>query len=67
MLRLLDILVAFLVIGASGCQTIRKPVSETDVDQALIVRPTPSTPPPETAPSEPRPGFEQEPPKSQNP
>lgn len=67
MRRALYFLIALFACSTSGCQTLGKPISETDVDQALIVHPPPSTPPPEASSGEPRPGFEQESPKSQTP
>ena len=55
------------VLSVVGCQMLRHPVTETNVDQELTTQPAPTTPPPEVSHEEPRAGFEQEPPKSQQP
>ena len=60
-------LILGIVLGACGCQTLAKPASETQVDQELIAKPAPNIPQQEPVQHEPRPGFEQEPQKSQSP
>lgn len=54
------------LLGVVGCQMLRHPVTETAVDQELTT-PSPTTTPPEASREEPRPGFEQESPKAQQP
>jgi hypothetical protein len=49
-----------LMIAASGCMRLTRPVGETIVDRELS-QPTPSVLPADTAQPETRPGFEQEP------
>jgi hypothetical protein len=56
-----------LTMTASGCMRLQRPPGETIVDQELTINPAPSVTPPETVQPEPRPGFEQEPPKSDSP
>ena len=56
-----------LLLSACGCRTMHRPASETSVDQQLNTSPAPSEPLPNATANEPRPSFEQEPPKSQNP
>jgi len=55
-----------VALSALGCQTMGKPVSETDVDKEMTA-PSPSELPQGTTKDEARPGFEQESPKSQAP
>ena len=55
-----------VVLSAWGCRTMGQPVTETTVDQELTT-PSPTTSPPEVSHEEPRPGFEQESPKAQQP
>ena len=59
------ILLGIIVSACAGCQTLAKPATETQVDQDLVTRPTPPITRQEPTQHEPRPGFDQEPPKSQ--
>ncbi len=57
-----------LLLGVMGCQSLHgKPSSTADLDQALNTPAAPHKPPEQTMPTEPQPGFDQEPPKSQAP
>ena len=57
-----------LLLGAMGCQSLcGKPSSTADLDQTLNTQSAPRKPPEQTMPTEPQPGFDQEPSKSQAP
>ena len=67
MMRLSRVIIGFgCLLSMIGCQMLRHPVSESTVDQELT-SPAPTTPVPEASHDEPRAGFEQESPKSQQP
>ena len=55
------------LIFIAGCQTLQQPRTESVIDEEITTKPAPSTPPPEVTDDQPRSGFEQEPPKSQEP
>lgn len=63
----------WLLVGALGglsvvgCQTASRQQRDVAADEALTDNSTPHPSTPVTAPAQPQPGFQQEPPKSQTP
>ena len=55
------------LLSLTGCQTLRAPVSEPAIDQELTATPVAHPQSSESAPQEPRQGFQQEPSTSQTP
>ena len=66
-MKRLSVLLWCVAVSVCGCQTLAKPTSETQVDRELVTHPAPRLPDQGPTQQEPRPGFEQEPPKSQSP